>query len=58
MTVLSNQNGFCLPVCANPQKKKKMQMSQGPNTKMVTVRRTLKQTAESFISWPVCHEKG
>lgn len=25
--------------------------------KTVTVRKTLKQTAESFISWPVCHEK-
>lgn len=25
---------------------------------MVTVRKTLKQTAESFISWPACHEKG
>ena len=28
-----------------------MQTSQGPNTKMVTLR-TLKQTAESSISWP------
>jgi hypothetical protein len=25
--------------------------------KTVTVRKTLKQTAESFISWHVCHEK-
>lgn len=33
-------------------------MSQGPNMKMVTVRKTLKQTAKSFISWPACHEKG
>lgn len=40
-----------LHACANPQKKKKMQTSQGLNTKMVTLR-TLKQTAESSISWP------
>lgn len=26
--------------------------------KMVTVRKTSKQTAVSFISWPACHEKG
>lgn len=33
-------------------------MGQRPNMKMVTVSKTLKQTAESFISWPACHEKG
>ena len=32
-------------------------MGQGLNMKTVTVRKTLKQTAESFVSWPVCHEK-
>lgn len=32
-------------------------MGQGLNMKTVTVRKTLRQTAESFISWPVCHEK-
>lgn len=32
-------------------------MGQRPNMKMVTVSKTLKQTAESFISWPGCHEK-
>lgn len=35
-----------------------MQTSQGANVKMVTVWRTLKQTAESCISWPACHGKG
>lgn len=32
-------------------------MGQGLNMKTVTVGKTLMQTAESFISWPVCHEK-
>ena len=40
-----------LHTCANPQKKKKMQTSQGLNTNMVTLR-TLKQTAEGSVSWP------
>lgn len=40
-----------------PKEEKKYKMGQELNMKMVTVRKTLKQTAESFISWPVCHEK-
>lgn len=54
-TVLNNQNGFCPHLCANPQRRRKYKRL---NMKMVTLRKTLKQTAESFISWPACHEKG
>lgn len=56
-TVLNNQNGFCPHLRANPQRRRK-QMSQGLNMNTVTVRQTLQQTAESFVSWPACHEKG